>query len=840
MPLFFPKHLPHRLDLTSPLSRREAIATIGLGAGAMAASGPTAHAIAPDAVHLSDLGEALLPIVFADEQTRPAAVELGAMLLRITGGEFRIEKDSQPRGIFLSVHPEAPALTQREDYTMRSQGDQIVITGRTPLAVEHAVWDLLHRIGFRQFLPGKKWEIVPHKPTLSLTLDVSESPDYHTRSIWPGFGYTQQREAVGQEWNRRNRATSGIDLRTGHAYESILHRHAAAFAAHPEYLALVKGKRQGPKFCTANAGLRDLVVEDALRQLENHPERDSVSCDPSDGGGWCECEDCLKIGSITDRALLLANTMAAAVHALYPAHLIGMYAYNEHSPPPTIEAHPQVVISVATSFISGGYTVDQLIAGWSAKARTLGIREYYSVNTWDRDLPGAARGGDIGYLRRTIPHFHANGARFMSAEASDNVGPNGLGYYLASRMLWDVREAEHVDALSADFLQQCFGNAHEPMAAFYKLLDGTKRQPLSDDLIGRMFRHLETAWQATADAAVRERLSDLALYTEYVALYLDYSSAAGPERQAAFEKLFRHVWRIRETGMVHTKALWRDLPHRDKAVQLPALASYSDSDATNPWKTDLPYTAPQIADLLSEGIKTRQLLDFEPVAFSMKLVPATALKLKAYSKGTIGPYQRGVRDYWTYVEEAPARLSLTATAGLIYANRGPARIALYPLAEAEGKVVAEAEVAPDKAAHDLLLETRFTGLHRIEVSDGTQGTLIDWPADTPMTIISSREQPAPFFSRWYLHFYVPKGTPVIGGFSDGVGSLCDPRGETVHEFPARPGFFNIPVPPGEDGKLWSFKNSIGTRHLMTVPPCLARDAGDLLLPEEVVARDTAK
>jgi hypothetical protein len=77
-----------------------------------------------------------------------------------------------------------------------------------------------------------------------------------------------------------------------------------------------------------------------------------------------------------------------------------------------------------------------------AKANTLGIREYYSVNSWDRDLPGAALGGNIGYLRQTIPQFHQQGTRFMSAEASDNAGPNGLGCYLAAQMLWSFKNSD--------------------------------------------------------------------------------------------------------------------------------------------------------------------------------------------------------------------------------------------------------------------------------------------------------------------------------------------------------------------------------------------------------------
>jgi len=91
---------------------------------------------------------------------------------------------------------------------------------------------------------------------------------------------------------------------------------------------------------------------------------------------------------------------------------------------------------------------------------------------------------------------------------------------------------------------------------------------------------------------------DLTLYTRYVELYHDYAIRhRARTRQAAFEQLFRFIWRIRHTGMVHVKALWRDLPNRDKSVALPALAKYSDPDATNPWKSDEAFTADQIAAL---------------------------------------------------------------------------------------------------------------------------------------------------------------------------------------------------------------------------------------------------
>ncbi len=235
-------------------------------------------------------------------------------------------------------------------------------------------------MGYRQFFPGPAWEVVPKERNLSLAVDAFESPSYDARHIWYGYGPLPENKAAYEDWCAKNRATMGIDLKTGHSYDGIMARHKTEFAEHPEYLALIDGQRKAPKFCIANAGLRKLVCDDALAQLAADPTLDSVSCDPSDGGGWCECAECAKLGSVSDQALTLANEVARAVQAKYPGKLVGMYAYNQHSPVPSIQAEPNVVISVATGFIHGGFTVDQLLEGWSQRAKAIGIREYYSVH----------------------------------------------------------------------------------------------------------------------------------------------------------------------------------------------------------------------------------------------------------------------------------------------------------------------------------------------------------------------------------------------------------------------------------------------------------------------------
>jgi hypothetical protein len=293
--------------------------------------------------------------------------------------------------------------------------------------------------------------------------------------------------------------------------------------------------------------------------------------------------------------------------------------------------------------------------------------------------------------------------------------------------------------------------------------------------------------------------------------------------------------------MLHTVMLVRDLAARDKSVTLPKEAGRGAPDAKNPWLSTAPFTAAEIDTLITNGIAARKLLDFQPVNFSANLVPATALKLPEVSPGNMGTLGRGTRQFYTWTEKTPAALALQVTAGLIYQNRGPAKLALYPKAETEGKAVDQAEVAPDKTERGVQLRTTLAGLQRLEVSDGTAGTRVRWQDGVAMTVQSSPESPIGFNGAWTLYFYVPKGTKVVGGFaSAGKGTLRDGAGKVVYTFEPKAHYFSVPVPPGQDGKLWRFQQCSGQRLLMTVPPYLARSGNELLLPAEVVEKDAAK
>ena len=104
----------------------------------------------------------------------------------------------------------------------------------------------------------------------------------------------------------------------------------------------------------------------------------------------------------------------------------GVY-HAAHASPPHIQVDPQVVVNVATCVTLGNETTDEIIDGWLKQGARIGIREYYGVYPWDFDLPGKAHMSDLGYLKKSLPKFHRHGARFLTAESSDNWGVTGLG-----------------------------------------------------------------------------------------------------------------------------------------------------------------------------------------------------------------------------------------------------------------------------------------------------------------------------------------------------------------------------------------------------------------------------
>lgn len=841
-------------------------------------------------IRVAEGGRALLPVVHdqnASEPVRRAATDLAAILGRMTGGTFSVEAGGEPRGIVVGTVKQIPStpgagqldpadVLRREEYLIHSDGKTLWLVGASDAGASHAVWDFLHRLGYRQYFPGDNWEIVPKKDDLTADFTVFETPAYTTRHFAWHYGNWSDLEAGTTQWAVRNRIAlpavfpEVFVLRTSHVYGAIINRFRETFDSHPGMRSIVEGKPTG-KLNPANPETLKVAQQYAAEFFEKNPEATSISMDPSDGGGWGTSPEELAIGTPSDRAVLLANVVAEFINQTFGQKFVGIYAYNEHSPAPTrVKVNPAVIVSFATAFIHGGSSVEELMKAWGAMgSQLMGIREYHSVAAWDLSRPTGGRAANLHYLQDTIPRFHALGARFYTTEAGQNWGSQGLGNYFTTRVTWNLQEAGQREQIVGRFVKDCFPEAREQMLLFYReLLHPAKSLPLSRDLIGRMYRTLADARKQTTDPASLRRMDDLILYTRYSELLMAYvnsrSSNLPPKaQQAAMEEAVKFAYRTRASRMVSSLAIYRDVanPRRNKALTPVDGTDWKIPEGKNPWKSSAPYTAEELEEFLVQGIANNPLLDFEPVAFSRDLVPATTLPATTLASAARPPRPvraivRGNNQFLTWTDSPSAGFQFSGQGGITYTNRGDVTVSLFrwdPATGEQGAVgeagegeepvfaKAEAEVIlpPDKQDHPITLQPTAPGLHIIQSQDSAGGFQIqDWPATAFFTIEASSERTFNTIGRTDAVLYVPKGTKKIGAFTRGRGRILDPEGTVAHTLTGEAGFISLPVPEGQDGAYWRFEGMVGARlQLLTVPPYLAPSPAQMLLPKEVVEAD---
>jgi hypothetical protein len=867
---------------------------IGISAcGAVSA----AESIGP--VCLAERGTAVFPVVVsphATRTTRDNAAVLAAYLERMTSANFGIEEGDGSRGIVLGCQADFPGLPRRfaadpsdpertEEYLLHTHPAGMLLVGASDLGAQHAMWDFLGRQGYRQYFPGPTWEIIPAVPTLAIAYDEVQKPSYIMRSVWLSGGTYPERAELYRDWCRKNRQVSGFHIAAGHSYEAFIQRHREVFAEHPEYYALVDGRRTGPKLNIANPDLRRLFVESKLTELRNRPHLASVSVDPSDGGGWDESAAGRAIGSPSDQAVTLANDVARAIGREFPGRYVGMYAYNRHAEPPSIMVEPNVFVLVATAFRGTRLSLREQLEGWRSRGAALGIRDYLSYAGANYDVP--SRCIRLAGARRKVAdlrNYHDWGVRVYSAESGDNWGINGLLYYSVSRTLWDVTDTEFIDGLFEEFLDDCFGPVAADIRPYYEALAPAGHPVLEPGLLHTLYGAVEKARARNPGPAVEARLDDLTIYVRYLELYRNYATASAAERLVAARNLFSFLFRSRLHPVNHGYAIIRDLAARDTILRdswteaekrafrggslvwetsasgdVPAAetavggrsdrdpAALADDDGAGTDRGRAPLvTREELRALSAAGAGRYPPLPFTPVSYSGELVPAAAILEAdaAAEPGSIGGQVLHTLLIYTWAEQPGTAWRIRVRAS--HEPRGkPAEairptLELWAAAEVEDRPVTVSTVdIPPGGTDELVVTSPHAGLHWVILSSARWQELGLDP-ERLWTLTSLADVPAPSqgaSGTGSLYFYVPRGTTVIGGHMPGRGTLVDPHGRVARRFD-QDGYVTIPVPAGMDGRLWKILDLRGGPFLLlTVPPYFATSPRSLLLPSEVVERD---
>ena len=235
--------------------------------------------------------------------------------------------------------------------------------------------------------------------------------------------------------------------------------------------------------------------------------------------------------------------------------------------------------------------------------------------------------------------------------------------------------------------------------------------------------------------------------------------------------------------------------------------------------------------------------DVDPISFSKNLAPANPLiVLPSVRDGSMGAGFRGRHSLYTWLEkDQPLNLSVTGGTISHFRDRGNVRFTLMSYRGTTIDTVdTDDSVPPDGVTYNIALKSPYSGLHRVEWNDGNDRTYVRWPDGHPMSVYAGKEKPFSFQSGFELFFYVPEGTKFVGGIINTHSSvlILDGDGNEVagwQNLDENDGYFLATVPDGQDGTLWRIgSSSRATISLLTVPPYLARNEKELLLPAEVM------
>jgi hypothetical protein len=390
----------------------------------------------------------------------------------------------------------------RDGYAATADENGLIVVGRCPLGTLFGVYDIIEgEFGVRWIVPDEcrayeckgstetfVWrrqdpigEVVPKADTVSVGT--------FRREFKPSFEYRWVCEGDWALHNRMNLWVSVNGQMVGANWRWYFHTFGELippdnyFKTHPEWFALVNGKRQGitkrhglsSQLCTSNPEVIEKLAQGLIETLQADPTIEVISLTPNDGVGFCECKNCEALDgpprgdfkrrpgqqtqpwSYSNRFAIMDNEVARRVAKAFPKVKIKVGAYAYYFLPPNIKGfrmEPNILVQICR------YTPSRsIVEQWSAVADELGVYQYYALGTFGRlQLLRPL----VYEMRRDIPWLRDRGVKaFYTQYTQQPWYQCPLNHYIAAKLAWNANL--DVDWLIDDYCDKFFEKASGPM-----------------------------------------------------------------------------------------------------------------------------------------------------------------------------------------------------------------------------------------------------------------------------------------------------------------------------------------------------------------------------------------
>jgi|GEM_PF-2836978 len=395
-----------------------------------------------------------------------------------------------------------------EDITEEQQPDITAISKSQPDQYKGEIW----------YHPNPWWRI-----RTSPFPVAKDSVPY--RYFSPQYGYFQYMDPGSYQydnswdiWSAKNRFY-GMKGLGGHAWQAFIKDNKAVFDKHPEYLAEVDGIRVGAdkttKLCVTNKNMQQLYVQYLKETFKKDPDRLIAPISPSDGGGFCTCANCRKLGNISNQVFYLANILGKGIQKDYPQKQLFHYAYHSYSEVPDFAVENNILVAVVPNGFQYIYYPEALLDVWAKHHKNISYREYLGIPQWTGDFP---RISVPTILTRTDIARQQNGCEVIYMESGININATIVSTLLSA--LW-LNPGLTWEKVFEKFLDDCFKDSKEPVRKMFTRWHNYTIADYSEHIYA--LHDLQEASQLAKDAAEIERLRDLKAYVHLMALATEWN-----------------------------------------------------------------------------------------------------------------------------------------------------------------------------------------------------------------------------------------------------------------------------------------------------------------------------
>jgi hypothetical protein len=258
-----------------------------------------------------------------------------------------------------------------------------------------------------------------------------------------------------------------------HSWCRAIPTEEATFAAHPEYFALLGGKRvltgggAQAQYCISNPEVQEILYKD-MENLFKTGYRE-VGLGQPDGFRGCECEPCKQLfgtgNDWSEKIWILHRNLAERAYKAFPDRIvtISAYAITETLPKTFTSFPPNVRLALCG-------TRDPEIAAWQKFGSPQGFATYlyyWCPNQMPRYFPMRTP----LYVENAAKRLMAANVRSISRDGNGGIiyGLEGPAYYTMGRM-FDGPDVHTAKSLVTEFVSAAFGKSAPAMQSFYDQL----------------------------------------------------------------------------------------------------------------------------------------------------------------------------------------------------------------------------------------------------------------------------------------------------------------------------------------------------------------------------------